>query len=244
MVKIDVIELPRKEDKRLSVIPKGLFKAPFRGVITAPTESGKSNLVRNFVFKFYRQYFDEIYIWIASLDDARELEILTKKYRMVKRIKILTEWIEEDVLELYKDLETEEKPPRTLFVVDDMIYSNISKHHKNQAIDKIMMNGRHANISILLTTQKYTKLNASTRSINLSFLIVFATNINEMKQIAMEHSNNLSEEEMIQLMKEIFKKKYSFLCVNYQNDFQRRFLSSNFRPLLITTDKDKDDDSE
>ena len=174
---------------------------------------------------------------MGSLDDVFELNSLVQSYGLQDKVMINQTFINEDVKELFDDIEKDcmkPKAPKVLMIFDDQITNNISQKSSLNMIDQIFIRGRHCNISCIISTQKYKSLNNNVRQLNISHLTVFnGTNKTDIEAIAEEHSNSLSKEEMINLMSDQLQNKYSFMTVSYQNDINNRFLDNKFNIINI-----------
>jgi len=123
-----VIYKPSKlDDMKAKYINSSLPKPPFRMVLVGQTGSGKTQLIMNMLFSkgFYRDYFEQIYVWCGSADDCEEYERISeeKKYRiwnddkemfyktkkedMSEKVSVSKGVDEDDLLELLDSLESE-----------------------------------------------------------------------------------------------------------------------------------------
>ena len=252
---IKVYEPDGSNDERLKILPSQIPKPRFSIAIIGSTGSGKSNLIKNMIYNWYKEYFSEIYIFCGSLDDCDEYEKLgdktkckmwnrkkgqlykTKKMDMSDKIIIEREPSEASLTELYNDLEEEQheegKKLRTLFLFDDQITSGLFRSRGNTGIiNKIQVQGRHINLSVIYTSQKYKMLPQNARSQNITHLILFnGMSKNEIEVIAKEHSGHLSDKEFIALYNETTKEPFSFLIINLRNPRNKRFQNSKFEYL-------------
>ena len=102
---------------------------------------------------------------------------------------------EEDLEDLYEQLEDEflddvenkKKPSNKLIIFDDVAYSGGLKNKTAGVISKIVMNGRHANISSIFTTQKFSLVQTGVRS-NVTGAILFNTSQKELELIADDYN--------------------------------------------------------
>lgn len=261
---IKVFKDDKPYDEKLSTIKhmNKLLKPPFKLSVVGFSGAGKTNLIKNFIFHFYKKYFDEFYFFLGSKDEQILFEKLSKKHLVKKRkkkkkktdlktsyfepekeeepddnydeiINIISKYNDLELNELIDEIEEDEEAPRVLMLFDDMIFSNISNHHKLNSIDRLFMNGRHANISTIIASQKYTSLNMSSRCINASMVILFGLNNKELRIASEEHSNYLTPDEFIKMYKEHTKQPYSFIAVNYDKPVKERFYNSNFELIEI-----------
>ena len=259
---IKVFEEDKPYDTKLTTIKhmNQLLKPPFRLSVVGSTGAGKTNLIKNFIFHFYKNYFDEFYFFLGSKDEQELFEDLSRKHLVKKKkkkkqnmedkyfntkenddkpqddydekINIISRFNDTELSELMDDIENDEDHPRVLMLFDDMIFSNISNRHKLNSLDRLFMNGRHANISVIIASQKYTALNMSSRCINTSMMVLFGLNDKELKTCSEEHSNNITPNEFIQLYKKTTQEPYTFLAVNYQKKPKERFYDSKFNTIL------------
>lgn len=237
MVKFTVFEFNDSNDAKLLKVDKDLPKPPFRWVVQGSTMCGKSTQIFNIIFKWYRDYFDRFYIYCGSEEDIEKYKILTRKNKMSKKL-----WISKDVdmselEELYDELEEENKNKmvRSLLVFDDQAFNNInSLSKKKNTIDKIMMAGRHINISFLMSTQQYSALNKNVRSINVSAFTLFGCNDDELELIGKEHSNHLTKDQFVEMAKKHTSKKYSHIVIDRNKDIGEKFRNMYFEPIKIS----------
>lgn len=249
---IKVYEPEGSKDERLKILPSQIPKPRFSIAIIGSTGSGKSNLIKNMIYNWYKEYFSEIYIFCGSLDDCEEYETLaektkvrmwnrkkgelykTKKMDMIDKVVIEREPTENSLAELYEDLEVEQheagKKVRTLFVFDDQVTNSLFKIKGNTGIiNKIQVQGRHINLSVIYTSQKYKMLPQNARSQNITHLILFnGLSKNEIEVIALEHSGHLSQKEFIDLYNKTTETPFSFMIINMKNAKSKRFQNSKF----------------
>jgi hypothetical protein len=103
---------------------------------------------------------------------------------------------------------------RTLFIFDDIV-EQLPKSKKVSALNKLAMNHRHYNISHIIISQSYKKLDPVVRS-NTTGMILFNTdNTSERMKIIEELAGNLGRREFERLWYDCIKEKYGFLYINY-----------------------------
>lgn len=257
-IQIKVYEPLKSFDIKTKILYKDLPKPSFRWVLIGSTGSGKTNLIKNIVFNFYKEYFDEIYIFIGSIDDKEEYERLSelttfkkfnkkkgelyksKKGYMSDKVKVMNNITLDQIEELYNDIEeeqsTENKKIRTLFIFDDMITDNIFKRNMSlNVMDKLFVQGRHINLSVIISSQKYTALNPNIRTQNSSHLTIFNGLTNKaIKEISRENSGHIDEETFENLYFDTTKERYSFLHINKFNPKNRKFQDKNFNYINVS----------
>jgi len=242
--KIELFETSLKPvDKKIFLINKNLpstKNGSFRYCLIGSSGSGKTSLIKNILFNKawgYCKYFDEIYCFIGSEDDRREFDLLSKAYRMDDKILISSVFDENEVRKLYDDIEQDNNKGkglnRVLMIFDDMICENLCKRDGGSGmINRIFIKGRHANISCVISSQKYHLLPNNIRLLNCSHLTVFSsTNSHDLKSIADEHCNMLSPDEMLRKMKDNLQSRYDFITIDYSRNPNDRLLTKEFLPV-------------
>ena len=92
------------------------------------------------------------------------------------------------------------------------------------------MNGRHANISTIFTTQKYSLISTGVRS-NVTGAILFGNSAKEL-ELMTEDYNYLNDRKLFHKMyRSATKERNSFLVVNFSNDGENMYLDSQFKPI-------------
>lgn len=198
---------------------------PLRLPIIAPSGSGKTTLLLNLINEpgsdgknhFYKDYFDDrVTIMSPSLcfDDLFK----TLPDKVLRRC-----WYSysENVLQ---DLWDEAKSDVTmngkhagntqLFVLDDLA-QEIYQGGQHSVPGSMFMSVRHVNASIIVTTQKYTKLPPAIRTNNTGLIIFEIHNHKELTSIWDEHGGMLTKPEFFFMCKRmIWNTPYSFLYID------------------------------
>ena len=252
-MEVKIFNHNKKPDTKVNFIANGLPKpknGALRWILLGPTGSGKSNIIKNVLYhKEWRYvspngkgYFDEVYAFMGSLDDVEELKQLTKKYRLEDTISVHNEYDDNLVRKLYRDIEEEnsqlisegKEPSRVLFIFDDQVCNNLSRIGKLTCIDRIFIQGRHAFISTIISTQKAKMLNQNMRVLNVSHFTVFhGTNSYDLNTVSQEHNGNLTPDEFRKILNERLMKKYSFITIDYTRDIQDRLLDEKFNVIKL-----------
>ena len=163
---------------------------PFTMCIHAPSRSGKSVVLTNFLYNDdfnFKKRFDKI-VFVSptilidnTLEFAREDEDIVKLY-------------EEDFLDnldaVIRNLleKQKEDPEKTiLLILDDCL-----AYLKNKSLSYLSTKNRHYNMSLILTTQYYKKLDPVIRA-NATNWLFFRTNVEKEKQNVIEDMNSFPD---------------------------------------------------
>jgi hypothetical protein len=129
-------------------------------------------------------------------------------------------------------VDEDEKPTPKLIIFDDVAYSGNLKNKTAGIVSKIVMNGRHAMISSIFTSQKYSLISTGVRT-NLTGAIFFGTNKKEMELIEADFNFLPTKAEFFEMFMEATKKRNSFLVVNMNKTLEEgRYMNSDFEPIL------------
>ncbi len=241
MVNIELYNVGNEvEDKKLALIDKDLPKPPFRWIYLGATGAGKSSIIENVVFNKkwgYIKYFDEIYAYIGSLDDVEKFKDLVKHFKVGGKVQINQEFDAEEVKDLFDDIEKDaikKNPPKVLFIFDDQVCNDLTSRGKTNIIDQIFIRGRHANISCIISTQKYRMLNKNTRSDNASHISIFSsTSKAEINAVVEENSGMYTEDQFKDAIKANLKSKYDFVTVNNVSGPEFKLMNNKFKFIHI-----------
>ena len=222
----NILKVRDKNDSYYTPLNR-LFDLPFRLLINGKSQlSGKTSVIINLLLNpqfGYENYFDGEDIWVItnnSLDN--KLAMLMEKLDIP----------EENHMQFDKEaVANEEKPKNKLFIIDDVAYSGgLKNYSKQNIIDKLVCNSRHALISIIFTSQKYSQTSTCLRT-NISGAILFGTNAKEVDLIADDMSYYEKKSDFIKMFRRITKIPRSFLVVNFSNPPEELYLDTKFQPI-------------
>jgi hypothetical protein len=204
-------------------------KLPLRGVILAPSGSGKTVLLSNLILKMYRGCFERIYVFSPSVNVDQTWEAVKKYQEDVMKVK------ESDADKLYFDhynpeelehiIETQHKVIlhmkkqkhshlfSVLVIVDDFADDpSFSRHSK--LLHSLFTRGRHNSISTIVSSQKFNAVAPIIR-VNATFLVVYKLrNTKDLETFLEEISGMIGRKELIELYQMATKDPYSFLYIN------------------------------
>lgn len=190
--------------------------------ISAPRGSGKTFLLVNLLIseQFYANRFDKVYIVSPSYYHDRNFESVRDS---LPESQISTVYSDDWITKQIKKKKDDE---RILFIVDDCITEAKFKNPKATSIlNTIAVNGRHMNVSLIITSQKITGISTYIRS-QADGIITFALRTEaEIKALYDDNSiGGLSYSEFKALYSHATNEKYGFLYINYQDkECYRRF---------------------
>ena len=204
-------------------------KLPLRGVILAPSGSGKTVLLSNLILKMYRGCFERIYVFSPSVNVDQTWEAVKKYQEDVMKVK------ESDDEKLYFDhynpeelehiIDTQHKVIlhmkkqkhshlfSVLAIVDDFADDpTFSRHSK--LLHSLFTRGRHNSISTIVSSQKFNAVAPIIR-VNATFLVVYKLrNTKDLETFLEERSGMIGRKELIELYQMATKDPYSFLYIN------------------------------
>lgn len=244
-LEVKVYEPLKKTDDKLKKIADEVPQPIMRWILVGASFSGKSNIIKNIILNKkwgYRDYYDEIYIWCGSADDLEEYERYTQAEKINKKCEFIDKYEDEAVHNLYDEIEQSniksKNPSRVLFIFDDQIMNNISRINKMNTMDRIFVAGRHANISCIVATQKYTALNQNMRKLNCTAISVMnGTNKQEMEAVAKDHCSSYNPDEFLRAILDNTKDRYSFVTIDIKREFKDRLRDNTFEPISVGNSK-------
>tara|TARA_R110002072_G_scaffold248381_1_gene407403 strand:- start:35 stop:760 length:726 start_codon:yes stop_codon:yes gene_type:complete len=221
---------------------KDIFDIPMRLLIVGKSQlSGKTNLILNLLLRneFYRDKYDGENIFIITNNKLDNKLKILRKEKDIPDENVMP-FDEDDLEDLYDQLEEEfiddvadkKKPSNKLIIFDDVAYSGGLKNKTAGVISKIVMNGRHANISSIFTTQKFSLVQTGVRS-NVTGAILFNTSQKELELMSDDYNYLENKKEFIKIFRKTTEKKNSFMVVNFTNDKPDMYMDSEFKPIQM-----------
>lgn len=246
----------RKDDKKAKIINKKLPQVPFRALLCGFSGSGKSNLIKNFLFNVkwgYNSYFDSIVVICGSMDDVAEYKRLaektnvpiwweekerfykSKKENLSEKMVITHSADEDDIKQIIEEIEMNEPENATLLVLDDMVVDKLFKNKmKPNVIDEVYIRGRHIGkgLSVLISTQKYMFINQNIRYTNSTHLFLyFGMSAMDLELVARE--NGYEYNEFLQLMDKLAPEKFMFFVINQKASREKQIQDMKFKYIKI-----------
>lgn len=188
------------------------FNIPFRGVVVAPSGSGKTNFIINLIsaFSANKGTFNTIQIICKNKDEPL--------YRWIQeKGVIVTEGIE-----TIPDLDKFDKNENHLIIFDDLLLEKNQKDMINYYI-----RARKLNVSVLYLSQSYFSIPKIIRT-NSNYLIILKMGgLKDVKLIISEYSLDLSKEELLDIYRNATKEKLNpLIIINDESDINKKYMSN------------------
>ena len=218
--KLPVLDI--KEDEKDH--PDNLLVHPFRSMWVAPSNGGKTFSIIGMLKKFYSKYFDRIYLVSPNAKVGK-----TNPWEMLKldddRVHTDYKGID-DVITEVKDLQEADDPPRKkkiLLILDDC--AGHLNNNRNGQMSDFIIQCRHYNVSVILTTQKLRLIPQVIRTNCDHYCVFNITNGEEKKTFLSENGDAHNMEEIFnEAVKDDGQVSRPFLHLNKRkNRFFKRF---------------------
>jgi len=217
---------------------KDIFDIPFRLIIVGKSFlSGKSTVILNLLLRdnFYKDHFKGENIYIISNNKMDNKMRILKTEKDIdsshfmefseENLEMIYEEVEEKVLEAVAD---GKKPPNSIVIVDDC--AQALKEKMNGTLSRIATQGRHCNMSLIVTSQKWSLLPTVLRC-NASGAILFGNSAKEVDAMADDLNYLDSKKEFVKMFRSATKGKNQFMAVSFSND--EIYLDSQFKPIVM-----------
>ena len=114
--------------------------------------------------------------------------------------------------DVYKNIDKYnlDKENKILIVFDDFIADMIDNKKLNSIVTELFITGRKLNISLVFISQSYFKVPKDVRLNTTHFFIAKIPNKREFRDIARNHSSDISTENFINIYRECTTEPYSF----------------------------------
>jgi len=200
-----------------------IFDLPFKLAIVGKSQIslGKTSIILNFLLRkeFYKDLFKGENIWVITNNK------LDNKLKILKEEKDIPDenflpYDETRLEEIYdmieEEFQEEKKKQQRLIIFDDVAYSGDLKTKETGIISKIVMNGRHAGLSSIFTTQKYSLLGTNIRS-QLTGAMLGNASLKEIELMNSDLNFLNNPREFMKLYKKNTQGR-DFLVLNFNND--------------------------
>ena len=200
-----------------------IFDLPFKLAIVGKSQIslGKTSIVLNMLLRdeFYKKHFKGENIWIVTNNKLdNKLKILKKEKDIPdENFMVYDEMALEDLYEMIEEeFQEEKKKQQRLILFDDVAYSGDLKSKESGIVSKIVMNGRHAGLSSIFTSQKYSLLGTNIRS-QLTGAMLGNASLKEIELISTDLNFLSNPKEFMRMYKQHTNGR-DFLVLNFTND--------------------------
>ena len=250
--------IDQPEAAQIGLVPE----VAFRWMFTGPSNSGKTNLARWVLDKYYikspgKSFFSRIYLFspTGKLDPVwKDIEGMRPSDRVTELDKLGKDRLK-DIFEAglrRTKAMGKDKAPHECVIFDDAIAD--VKFLNSKEFLKAFVAGRHGNISCMVMTQSYVKVPRSVR-MQITALAMFPSRVTEIERLCEEHGpihmNKLDFISMVQhAIQKTEEEKYPFFfidtCQPEESRFRRclsDFLTPNTTGMSqMNTDQEEDVD--
>ena len=226
-------------------------KLPLRGILLAPSGSGKTVLLSNLILNVYRDCYERLYIFSPSIHVDQTWQAVKDYQEKVMKVKetpketlYFDHYNPEDLQNI---IETQHKVIlhmkkrelhklySILIVIDDFSDDpSFSRHSK--LLHSLFTRGRHNSISTIVSTQKFTAV-AQIIRVNATFLCVYRLRNNKDLECLLEEvSGTVGRKELLEMYHLATKEPYSFLYINLVSPTIENMFYINFNQRLKISD--------
>jgi hypothetical protein len=199
------------------------FERPFRWIISAGTQSGKTTALLNCLFKWWmvdnKTIWDQIFIFTSTAYQDDNWKLIAD-HEELSAITYLTDTLDESVINRIMELPHDDK--HRLVIIDDM--ASDKNALDTASIHRLFMSGRHANLSIVITSQHYHNIPIILRYNASHFSIYRLQQAKTLSMVKTDLETNDVHDEMFDEIYDLCTKdKYQFLFIQL---FPRKWYKS------------------
>ena len=175
---------------------------PYRILIIGGSGSGKTNVLLNLIDN--QPDIDKIYLYVKDLYEAKYQYLINIREKVgidhFDDPKAFTEY-SNDMHDVYKNIGEYniDKERKILIVFDDLIADIINNKKLDSVVTELFIRGRKLNISLVFITQSYFKVPKGVRLNATHFFIAKIPNKRELREIAQNHSSDISTKDFINI---------------------------------------------
>ena len=189
---------------------------PYRILIIGGSGSGKPNVLLNLIEN--QPDIDKIYLYAEDPYEAKYQYLINKRqgvginhFNDPKAFEY-----SDDMSGVYKSINyyNRNKENKILIVFDNMI-AGITKNKKlDSIVTELFARGRKIIISLVFITQSYFKVPKDVRLNTTHFFIAKIPNKRELRQIAINHSSDISAKDFTNIYRKVTAEPYSFSVID------------------------------
>ena len=187
---------------------------PYRILIIGGSGSGKTNVLLNLIEN--QPDIDKIYLYAKDSYEAKYQYLINKRERVgINYFNDPKGFIEysNDMREVHKNIDeyNPDKKNKILIVFNDMIADMIHNIKLNSIVTELFIRGRKLNISFVFITQSYFKVPKDGRLNTTYFFNTKIRDEREHKQIAINHSSDISAKDFSNIYRKRTVESFSLL---------------------------------
>ena len=248
---LDVKAFDNQHQRKTEDIHPNLPYPPFSMMMIGSLGTGKSTLITRLIYgnrkpkgaknnhhKFYRHFFDKIYVFSPSWGlDPKCARCQIPDDQIFSEAELYDDVISEIVSQQRESIEENGKDDteHVLMIFSDCAGKKNVFSNAKGVMMTLAFNLRHYKISTIIDTQSLRQINNAFRE-NMMGVFIFGgiTNRLELKKIYDEYLGSLKKEEADKLLEYVFHdNKFNFLYLNLKNAIATRY-HKNFNQLKLT----------
>lgn len=218
-----------------------LFNLPMRLGLVGRTGAGKTSVIGNLLARkdYYLGDFngDDIYIFSGSLDGDAKLKTIINQLDIPKSNLFdkydggVLHTIYDHICELHNEaIEDKRTPKHSLIILDDVSFTGAMARHnaKDDAINRVISNGRKFLVSIIQTAQKYTQLSTTSRE-NLSGVMIGPSTLKQLELITADWCYLKDKNNFKDMFRRQTQNSHDYFIANIESPAV--YLAHDFSPL-------------
>jgi len=235
-----ILKLKDKSDNNI-IEKTNIDNVAFKMLISGKSGLGKTNLLANFLLlpNFYLNDFhaDDIYIFSGSLKGDLKMETIIRE-KEIPESNCFDDYDNDILKDLYNVFMDEfnertkqkKKIYNKLIILDDLSFSGVLKSKHTSQINRTYCNGRKFNISIIVTSQKYTQIDTVQRA-NFTSAILYNCSNAQLEVIEQDCNYMKNKKSFKNMFRSEAPDSRDFICVNFSNPIDNMYLNKNFEPI-------------
>lgn len=200
----DLSKIKEIKKKHSELLPNSI-----RGLITGPSNCGKTNVMMSLLLHPNGLKFENIYLYSKSLNQPK-YKFLGEAIHPIKNMGFFTFSNNNDVIP------PEEAKPNSIFIFDDIACE------KQEAVRKYFSMGRHHDIDSFYLCQTYTKIPKQLIRDNANFLIIFKQDEMNLKHIYNDHvHSDMTFKSFQNVCTECWNTKFGFVVIEKESPLNK-----------------------
>ena len=212
----------------------------FRMLICGRSGLGKTNLIASLLClpeNFGNDFSGSDIILFTPLQNDFKMQNLIK-FKEVEEV--YTEYNDEILNNVYDNLVDEfelsvmdkKKPKHKIIVLDDVSFGSALTGKKN-ALNRVFMNGRKHNISVIVSTQKYSQLATGIRA-NASSIFFYNSSMKEKELFELDANYIGNRKGFFKMLSDNLTSKRDFIYCNFTSEnVKDMYMDTNFNIIDI-----------